>query len=176
MVAASRQRSLLLDTRQCCGFATNATKSIEAAPQVMRDFGLVMKLQSKRVTWLRRTSFALLCLLLFFTACGYEVAAGPPACCNGTFCPMHQHDSAQMNEMGGGMMDCQHNMGDMVNCPGSCCHTDAHPLVTPNLFVLPHIMHSTHISLVEFRAAVSLPFEPMRADRPSTPPPRISSL
>ena len=73
-------------------------------------------------------------------------------------------------------MDCHHGMGAMKSCSLSCCHTVGQHLMAPNTFVLPCFALHLGPSLAEFHSVMSIPNGPFRADKPVTPPPRISIL
>ncbi|HXN52701.1 MAG TPA: hypothetical protein VN943_12265 [Candidatus Acidoferrum sp.] len=97
------------------------------------------------------------------------------ACCTGDHCPIPQHHHRQQAPSSEHAdMDCEHDMGEMMNCSMSCCQNSEKPLVTAVAFVLPHLVsasaHASVVSTVEITQAVAIP----RSVKPVSPPPRFA--
>jgi len=71
-------------------------------------------------------------------------------------------------------MDCEHDMGEMMNCSMSCCQNSEKPLVTAVAFVLPHLASAfapaSIVPVAETAHAVAIP----RSVQPASPPPRFA--
>jgi len=97
------------------------------------------------------------------------------ACCTGDHCPIAQHHHGQKAPSPQhSHMDCEHDMGEMMECSMSCCQSSEKPLVTAVAFVLPHLVsasaHASVVSTVETAQAVAIP----RSVKPVSPPPRFA--
>jgi hypothetical protein len=96
------------------------------------------------------------------------------ACCTGDHCPIAQHHHGQKAPAPQhSHMDCEHDMGEMMECSMSCRQSSEKPLVTAVAFVLPHLVfasaHASVVSTVETAQAVAIP----RPIKPLSPPPRL---
>jgi len=69
-------------------------------------------------------------------------------------------------------MDCEHGMGEMMNCSMSCCQSSDQPVVTAVAFVLPDLAFASVpmsvTSACEYFQAIEIP----RSLKPVCPPPR----
>jgi hypothetical protein len=97
------------------------------------------------------------------------------ACCTGDHCPIAQHHHGQKAPAPQhSHMDCEHDMGEMMECSMSCRQSSEKPLVTAVAFVLPHLVfasaHASVVSTVETAQAVAIP----RPFKPLSPPPRLA--
>src|SRR5258708_30025800 len=63
------------------------------------------------------------------------------ACCTGDHCPIPQHHHRQKAPAPQhSHMDCEHDMGEMMNCSMSCCQSSEKPLVTAVAVLLPPLL------------------------------------
>ena len=96
------------------------------------------------------------------------------ACCMGDHCPVpgHHHKSATSeNAM---PMDCGHNMSHMSDCKISCCNAADETAINIAQFVMPSLQVALSLDCV---APILAPFAPQmisRAEKPQSPPPRLT--
>ena len=96
------------------------------------------------------------------------------ACCMGDHCPVpghHHKGTSSGNEM---PMDCGHGMDHMSDCKISCCKTADETAINVAQFVMPTLQVAPS---VECAVPVLTPFAPQmisRAEKPQSPPPRIT--
>jgi hypothetical protein len=97
------------------------------------------------------------------------------ACCTGDHCPIARHHHGQKAPAPQhSHMDCEHDMGEMMECSMSCCQSSENPVVTAVAFVLPHLAsssaHASVVSTVATAQVVAIP----RPVKPLSPPPRFA--
>jgi len=96
------------------------------------------------------------------------------ACCMGDHCsvPGHHHKSATSeNAM---PMDCGHDMSRMSDCKISCCNAADETAINVAQFVMPSLQVALSL---ECAAPVLASFAPQmlsRAEKPQSPPPRLT--
>jgi hypothetical protein len=97
------------------------------------------------------------------------------ACCSGNQCPIaahHHRQNAPASQHS--HVDCEHDVGEMMNCSMSCCESSEKRLVTAVAFVLPHLVSATapvsFVAASETAHVVALP----RPVKPLSPPPRLA--
>src|ERR1022692_1989452 len=134
-----------------------------------------MKSRDHAFSWARRTTSGLLCLLMLFAMGSFALAAPRLDCCNVNYCPMQAHHGTASRADESGAMDCHHDMGAgaMLSCSLLCCHTSVHHFTAPTAFGLPHFAFYAGPPLVKVHSVMRAPGGPFRADKPTTPPPRI---
>jgi hypothetical protein len=124
-----------------------------------------------------RVTAACICLLavaLLYAPVAVAVwAAQTMACCTGDHCPIaaHHHKSAPAEPAH--EMDCGHDMGSLMACKISCCNTTERSMVTPLIFVLPHLSFGTTNFSITRVAETLRPIEVPRSVEPLSPPPEF---
>jgi hypothetical protein len=126
----------------------------------------------------KRIGAAWICLFaalaLYAPLAGAAWSAHATSCCTGNYCPIPQHHHQKKHASPHSEMDCEHDMGEMMNCSMSCCQGCEKPLVTAVAFVLPHVAFaSAPISVTgasEGLRAIEIP----RSLKPVFPPPRFA--
>jgi hypothetical protein len=127
----------------------------------------------------RRVVAAWLCLfaavVLYAPLTAAAWSAHAMSCCTGDHCPIAEHHHHQKKQAAPHSdMDCEHDMGEMMNCSMSCCQGSDQPLVTAVAFVLPNpalaLVPAPATSASENLQAVEIP----RSLKPPSPPPRFA--
>ena len=96
------------------------------------------------------------------------------ACCMGDHCPVPGHHHKNASSGNDAPMDCGHNMSHISDCKISCCNAADETAINVAQFVLPTLQIALSL---ECAVPVLTPFAPQmisRAERPQSPPPRLT--
>jgi hypothetical protein len=127
----------------------------------------------------RRVLGAWVCLLaavfLFAPLAAATWSAHAMACCTGEYCPIAAHYHRQKAPAPQhSHMDCEHDVGEMMNCSMSCCQNSEKPLVTAVAFVMPHLTSAIAPASVVYVAENAHTAAVPRPVKPLSPPPRFA--
>jgi len=126
----------------------------------------------------RRIVAAWVCLFaavaLYAPLAGAAWSAHAMSCCTGDYCPIAEHHHQKKQASPHAVMDCGHDMGEMMDCSMSCRQGSEQPLVTAVAFVLPDLAFALAPILVASAAETLQPLEILRSLRPLSPPPRFA--
>jgi len=96
------------------------------------------------------------------------------ACCMGDHCPVPGHHHKNASSGNDAPMDCGHNMSHMSNCKISCCNLADETAINVAQFVMPDSQILSSLELAFPFAPPSSPQMISRADKPQSPPPRLT--
>jgi hypothetical protein len=99
------------------------------------------------------------------------------ACCTGDRCPIaahHHHPKTPASQ--NSHMDCEHDMGEVLNCSMSCCQSPDRPIVTAVAFVLPVVMSRLAPLSIVAQAETVRAIPISRFVKPLSPPPRLAHV
>jgi len=97
------------------------------------------------------------------------------ACCTADHCPIaahHHHPKTPASQ--DSHIDCDHAMGEMMNCSMSCCQSPDQPVVTAVAFVLTDLAFASVPTSIADASESLQAIEIPRFLKPLSPPPRLA--